>query len=160
MSASSSNVADAAPLELVVSRLIDAPRALVFKAWTQQEHAARWWGPQGFTIVSCRLDAAQGGTYRVAMRSPEGTARTKRGVYREIVEPERLVFTYTWEDADGNPGHEMRITVTFEAQGQQTLLTLRQTGFEDIPERDSHRSGWTGCLERFGDYMTTTAITQ
>jgi uncharacterized protein YndB with AHSA1/START domain len=150
------SVSGTAPIELVVARLIDAPPALVFKAWTQQEHAARWWGPQGFTIVSCRLDATPGGTYRVAMRAPDGTVRTKRGVYREVIAPERVVFTYAWENADGNPGHEMHITVTFEARGEQTLLTLRQTGFEDIPERDSHRSGWTSCFERFAEYMTAT----
>jgi len=159
MSVSHSSATAAVPLELVVSRLVDAPPALVFKAWTQQEHAARWWGPAGFTIESCRLEATLGGTYRVAMRSPEGTVRTKRGTYREIVPPERLVFTYAWEDADGNPGHEMRITVTFELQGHQTLLTLRQTGFEDAPERDSHRGGWTGCFERFAEYMLTPQAT-
>lgn len=157
MTASSSSTPDTAPLELVVSRLIDAPHALVFKAWTLQEHAARWWGPQGFTTVSCRLDASPGGTYRLAMRAPDGTVYTKRGSYREIVDPERLVFTYAWEDANGNLGHEMLVTVTFEAQGQQTLLTLHQTGFEDVPERDSHRGGWTSCLQRFAGYMTTTA---
>jgi uncharacterized protein YndB with AHSA1/START domain len=157
MTASSSSAGGTAPLELTVSRLIDAPRALVFKAWTQQEHAARWWGPRGFTTVSCQLDASLGGTFRIAMRGPDGTVRTKRGVYREITEPERLVFTYAWEDANGNPGHEMHITVTFEAQGQRTLLTLHQTGFEDVPERDSHHSGWTSCMERFAEYMVTTA---
>ena len=141
--------------ELVVSRLIDAPRALVFKAWTQQEHAARWWGPKGFTIESCRMDVTPGGTYRVAMRGTDGVLRTKRGVYREVVAPERLTFTYAWEDADGNPGHEMRITVTFDTKGHRTLLTLRQTGFEDIPERDSHQDGWTSCLERFAEYTQT-----
>jgi uncharacterized protein YndB with AHSA1/START domain len=156
MSASSAAAAGTAPLELVVSRLIDAPRALVFKTWTQPEHAARWWGPFGYTIESCRLDARPGGAYRVAMRSPEGIARTKRGVYREIVPPERLVFTYAWEEPDGTPGHEMHVIVTFEARGDQTLLTLRQTGFEDVPERDSHRSGWTGCFERFGEYVLAT----
>ena len=157
MAASSSSPSGAAPIELVVSRLIDAPRALVFKAWTQQEHAARWWGPQGFTTVSCRLDASLGGSYRHAMRGPDGAVYTRCGVYREVAEPERLVFTYAWEDASGNLGHEMLVTVTFEAQGERTLLTLRQTGFESVPARDSHRSGWTSCLERFAEYMTTTA---
>jgi uncharacterized protein YndB with AHSA1/START domain len=85
--------------------------------------------------------------------------RTKRGVYREVVAPERLVFTYAWEDADGNPGHAMRVTVSFAAQGPQTLLTLRQTGFENIPERDSHQGGWTGCLERFAGYIAAAATT-
>jgi uncharacterized protein YndB with AHSA1/START domain len=157
MTASSSSAGGTASPELTVSRLIDAPRALVFKAWTQQEHAARWWGPRGFTAVSCRLDASLGGAFRIAMRGPDGGVYTKRGVYREIAEPERLVFTYAWEDANGDAGHEMRVTVTFEAQGQQTLLTLHQTGFETIPARDSHQSGWTSCLERFAEYMVTTA---
>ncbi len=159
MSASSNSVADPASLELVVSRLVDAPRALVFQAWTQQEHAARWWGPQGFTTVSCRLDASRGGSFRVAMRAPGGTVHTKRGVYLEVIAPERLVFTYAWEDAAGNLGHAMRVTAMFEAQGEQTLITLRQSGFEDIPERDSHRGGWTSCLERFAGYVAATAIT-
>jgi uncharacterized protein YndB with AHSA1/START domain len=157
MTASSASTAGTAPLELVVSRLIDAPCTLVFKAWTQQEHAARWWGPKGFTVESCRMDAIPGGTYRVAMRGPDGILRTKRGVYREVVAPERLAFTYAWEDADGNPGHEMLVTLTLEPQGPHTLLTLRHTGFEDVPERDSHHSGWTSCIERFAEYMLTTA---
>jgi uncharacterized protein YndB with AHSA1/START domain len=157
MTASTASTAGTAPLELVVSRLIDAPPALVFRAWTQQEHAARWWGPKGFIVESCRMDAIPGGTYRVAMRGPDGILRTKRGVYREVVAPQRVVFTYAWEDADGNPGHEMLVIVTFEPQGPQTLLTLRHTGFEDVPERDSHHSGWTSCVERFAEYMLTTA---
>lgn len=142
--------------KLTVSRLIDAPPELVFKAWTSAEHAVHWWGPKGFTIESCRLDARPGGLYRVAMRSPEGTLRTKRGVYQEIVPPKRLVFTYAWEDAAGNPGHEMRITVTFEPRGEpsgtQTLLSLHQTGFENAAERDSHGTGWTSCFERFAEF--------
>lgn len=152
MDASSGAVA--AP-ELTVSRLIDAPPALVFKAWTTPEHAARWWGPRGFVITSCRLDACPGGTYRVAMRSPEGSMHTKRGIYREVLPPERLSFTYAWEDEHGQPGHEMFVTVTFRPQDGKTLLTLHQTGFESIAARDSHRGGWTSCLERFADFMTS-----
>ena len=131
MAASNRSAAAAAAPELTVSRLIDAPPELVFKAWTSQEHAARWWGPRGFTIVSCRLDARPGGAYRVAMRSPEGTMRTKRGVYHEVRAPEQLAFSYAWENADGQPGHEMHIKVTFQPQGDKTLLILHQTGFRD-----------------------------
>ena len=141
--------------ELTVSRLIDAPPALVFKMWTEQEHAARWWGPQGFTAVSCRLDGRSGGTFRIAMRAPDGTVYTKRGVYHEVVPPTLLVFAYAWEDANGNPGHDMHVTVRFTAQGQKTLLTLHQTGFESVAERDSHQDGWTSCLERFAGYTVS-----
>jgi uncharacterized protein YndB with AHSA1/START domain len=141
--------------ELTVSRLIDAPPALVFKMWTEQEHAARWWGPQGFTAVSCRLEGRAGGTFRIAMRAPDGTVYTKRGLFHEVVPPKILVFTYAWEDANGNPGHEMRVSLRFEAEGQKTLLTLHQTGFESVTERDSHQDGWTSCLERFAGYTVS-----
>ena len=154
MAASNRSAAAAAAPELAVSRLIDAPRALVFKAWTSQEHAARWWGPRGFTIVSCRLDARPGGAYRVAMRSPEGTCAPSAASIANFVAPERLAFTYAWEDADGQPGHEMHVKVTFEAAGRKTLLILHQTGFESVAECDSHRDGWTGCFERFAEFIT------
>jgi len=141
--------------ELVVSRLIDAPRALVFKAWTQPEHVARWWGPQGFTTIFCDMDIRVGGKYRCGMRSLQGTEYCKVGVYREIVEPERIVFTFAWEDAYGNPCHELLTTVTFEERGSKTLLTLRQGTFQTTGQRDSHVSGWASCLERFAGYTTT-----
>jgi uncharacterized protein YndB with AHSA1/START domain len=149
------NVAATLP-ELTVSRLIDAPPAFLFRLWTEQEHAARWWGPQGFTAVSCRLEGRPGGAFRIAMRAPDGTVHTKRGVFHEVVPPELLVFTYAWEDANGKLGHEMHVTVTFAAQGGKTLLTLRQTGFESMAELDSHRDGWTSCLGRFAEYKTIT----
>ncbi len=139
--------------ELVVSRLIDAPRALVFRAWTEPEHIARWWGPQGFTTIHCDMDISVGGKYRFGMRSPEGTEHWKVGVFREIVEPERVVFTFAWEAPDGTPGHELLTTVIFTEQDGQTLLTLRQAVFETTEGRDDHGRGWTSCLERFAEYM-------
>ena len=141
--------------ELMVTRVVDAPRQLVFKTWTQPEHIARWWGPQGFTTIHCEMDVRVGGAYRFGMRSPQGTERWKRGVYREIVEPERIVFTFAWEQPDGRLGHELLVTVTFEALGSKTRLTLHQGGFDTVAQRDSHTGGWTSCLERFGEYMTT-----
>lgn len=145
----------AAERELVVSRLIDAPRRLVFKTWTQPEHIARWWGPQGFTTIHCDMDVRVGGAYRFGIRSPQGSEHWKRGVYREIVEPERIVFTFAWEDADGNPGPELLTTVTFAEEGSKTRLTLRQGGFPTTAGRESHFAGWTSCLQRFVDYILT-----
>jgi uncharacterized protein YndB with AHSA1/START domain len=140
--------------DLTLSRMIDAPRPLVFGAWTDPEQIARWWGPKGFTTTRYEMDVRPGGTYRFVMRSPDGTDHRKRGVYREIVAPERIVFTFVWEEPDGRLGHELLVTVTFEAVGTKTRLTLHQTGFNSIEWRDSHVAGWTSCLERFGDYMT------
>jgi uncharacterized protein YndB with AHSA1/START domain len=139
--------------ELVVTRILNAPRPLVFKAWTDPEQVARWWGPQGFVTTLCEMNIQPGGAYRVGMRSPQGTHHVKRGVYREIVEPERIVFTYAWEDAEGRPGHETLVTVTFAELGTKTKLTLHQATFENISARDSHQVGWTSCLERFAEYL-------
>jgi uncharacterized protein YndB with AHSA1/START domain len=144
---------EATERELVVTRILDAPRALVFKAWTEPDRAARWWGPQGFVTLYCKMDARPGGTFRVCMRSPEGTEYWKRGVYREVVEPERLVFNFAWEDADGKPGHETVVTVTFAEHGAKTKLTLHQGVFETVAARDSHEGGWTSTLQRLADYV-------
>ena len=155
MAAGTDAVADTAARELVVERIIEAPRALVFKAWTEPEHVARWWGPQGFVTTYCKMDIRPGGAFRFCMRSPAGTEHWKRGVYREIVAPERIVFTFAWEDAAGNPGHELLTTVTFTEHGNGTLLTLHQALFQTAEACDSHRAGWTSCLERFAAYVTT-----
>lgn len=140
---------------LLITRLIDAPRPLVFKAWTQPEHVARWWGPQGFTTIHCDMDIREGGAYRFGMRSPQGTDHWKRGVYREIVDPERIVFTFAWENPDGTLSHELLTTVTFAEQGGKTLLTLRQAVFETSGQCDSHGQGWTSTFGRFADYLAT-----
>jgi uncharacterized protein YndB with AHSA1/START domain len=89
------------------------------------------------------------------MRAPEGTEHRKRGVYREMVEPERLVFTYASEDLDGNVGPETLVTVSFVEMGGKTRLTLRQAGFETAAECESHQGGWTSSLERFAEYMAS-----
>jgi uncharacterized protein YndB with AHSA1/START domain len=141
--------------ELIVSRVIDAPRPLVFQAWIEPKQMARWWGPKGFVTVDYDMDVRPGGAYRFRMRSPEGTDHRKRGVYREIVAPERIVFTFAWEQPGGTPGHETLITVTFEELGSRTRLTLRQGVFDTTTMCESHVQGWTSCLERFGEYMTT-----
>jgi uncharacterized protein YndB with AHSA1/START domain len=153
MAAGTSAAAATADRELIVSRLIDAPRKLVFMAWTNPEHVARWWGPQGFTTTYCKMDVRPGGAFRVCMRSPDGADLWKRGIYRDIVEPERIVFTFAWEDAAGNPGHELLTTVTFVEHGSGTKLTLHQAVFQTVEARESHRAGWTSCLERFAEYI-------
>src|ERR1700757_507685 len=103
--------------ELVITRVFDAPRSLVFRVWTDPEHLARWWGPKDFTTVSCHMDVRPGGTWFRKMRAPDGSEERRRGIYREILEPERLAFTYASEDAEGNPGHETLVTVTFADLG-------------------------------------------
>jgi uncharacterized protein YndB with AHSA1/START domain len=153
MDATTSATAETMQRELLITRTFDAPRALVFKAWTEPDRAARWWGPQGFVTVYCKMNVRPGGRFRVCMRSPEGTEHWKQGVYREVVEPERLVFSFAWEDADGKPGHETVVAVTFAEHGTKTKLTLHQGVFETVIARDAHQSGWTSTLGRLADHL-------
>ncbi|HKI99717.1 MAG TPA: SRPBCC domain-containing protein [bacterium] len=145
--------AKAADRELVIHREFDAPRELVFQAWTQAEHAAQWWGPQGFTVVLMEMDARPGGAWRKCMRAPDGHEYWRSGVVREVVPPERLVFTYFSDDRDTNPEHETLVTVTFSESGGKTLMTFRQTEFESAASRDAHRGGWQSTMERFAAYL-------
>ncbi|HVH78124.1 MAG TPA: SRPBCC domain-containing protein [Stellaceae bacterium] len=142
---------------LIIRRVLDAPREMVFAAWTDPKQAARWWGPKGFTTVSNQMDVRVGGEWRRVMRSPEGTEHSSRGVYREIAAPERLVFTYRWERG-GAAGHgpETIVTVTFADLGKgRTELTLRQEEFATIEGRDDHNIGWSGALDCLADYLQT-----
>jgi uncharacterized protein YndB with AHSA1/START domain len=144
--------------ELVIIRIFDAPRPLVFKLWTEPEHLMRWWGPRGFTPISGRMDVRQGGRWSRLMRSPDGSVIRKHGVYRELVAPERLVLTYITDDAAGNPGPETLVTVTFADLGGKTRLTLHQTAFQSVAEREDHRRGWTSALERFTEHLSANAV--
>jgi uncharacterized protein YndB with AHSA1/START domain len=137
--------------ELVITRIFDAPRRLVFKVWSQPEHLVRWWGPRGFTTPSLAVDVRPGGRFRTCIRSAEGRDSWMSGVYREVVEPERLVFTFAWEK-DGERGHETLVTVTFAEQGGKTELTFHQAVFETVEDRDSHEDGWSQCLDRLAAY--------
>ena len=147
-----------AELGLVITRIFDAPRRLVFKLWTEPEHLAVWWGPRGFTTISGRLDVRPGGAWLRSMQAPNGSIIRKHGIYREIVAPERLVLTYITDDAAGNPGPETLVTVTFADIGRRTRLTLHQAIFEYVAARDDHRRGWTGAIERFAAYLSANAV--
>jgi uncharacterized protein YndB with AHSA1/START domain len=141
---------------LIITRIFDAPRSLVFKAWTDPEHLVHWLGPQGFTGTIVKMDVRPGGAYRFHMRGPEGDDHWLQGVCREVVEPERLVMTANWADSQGNPTSlETLLTVTFEEHEGKTKLTLHQAVFESVTARDAHRGGWTSSLDRLAKYLAT-----
>jgi uncharacterized protein YndB with AHSA1/START domain len=140
--------------ELLITRFFDAPRELVFQAWTDPEHLKRWGNaPVGFTVTTEKSDIRPGGEYKVCMRSPEGVDHWLQGVYTEVVPPERLSFTHTWLRADGTPGVETRVTLTFVDRGNRTELTLHQTGFDTVASRDGHDHGWNSTFDRLADYL-------
>lgn len=142
---------------LVITRILDAPRELVFKVWTQPEHLVRWWGPPGYTLPSCKAEFRPGGAYRYLMRSPAGIDSRLVGVFREIAAPERLVFTFAWEDEGGKLGPETLVTLTLAEHGAKTKFTLHQAVFESLTARDSHHGGWSGALDRLADYVKQAA---
>src|SRR5258706_7231658 len=137
--------------EVVITRVFDAPRDLVFKAWTDPEHLARWWGPKEFTNPVCEADVRVGGAWRIVMRAPDGGEYPCGGVYREIVPPERLVFTNIAMDKDGNALLDGLTTVTFAEQREKTKLTLQTRAKGLVPYAPQMlaglEAGWSQSLE-------------
>ncbi len=146
---------DAAPARhaLEISRVFDAPPALVFRLWSDPTHLLRWWGPKDFTATSQLFEFRAGGAYRHTIHSPDGKSHGMSGVFREIIEPERIVFTFTWDEDGGTPDNETLVTVTIAAEGAGTRLTFRQEPFATAESRDSHAEGWGECLDRLGAYL-------
>jgi uncharacterized protein YndB with AHSA1/START domain len=133
MAASSQIAASAMEKEITITRVFDAPRDLVFRAWTEEKHMQNWFGPKYFTNPVCEMDVRVGGKWRIVMRGPDGTDYPCGGVYREIIEPERLVFTNIATDYQGNPLLDGLTTVTFEEQGRKTKLTLHARAIGLVP---------------------------
>ncbi len=138
--------------ELTLTRVFDAPRSLVFKMWTDPKHMAQWWGPKGFDNPVCEIDVRPGGKLRIHMRGPDGTVYPMTGIFREIKEPERLVFVAFAEDEAGTALLESVTTVTFEEQDGKTRLTVeaRAVGLAPIAPRmlAGMEAGWTQSLEK------------
>jgi uncharacterized protein YndB with AHSA1/START domain len=135
--------------ELVLTRVIDAPRERVFKAWSQPEQVTRWFAPLPYTLPKCEMDFRVGGRFSMTMRSPEGQEYPFTGVYREITPYSRLVWT---GEFPYGPAEQMRTEVAFEKDGTKTTLTVRQTFSVLTPETEPHtkgaKQGWTATLDQ------------
>ena len=157
MAAKNETAADPTEREVVFTRVFDAPRELVFKAWTDPRHVQVWWGPHGFTNPVCELDVRPGGAIRIDMRGPDGTVYPMTGVYREVVEPERIVFTSSALGPDGNPLFEVLNTITFTERGGKTTLTARarvlQATAAAAPHLRGMNEGWSQMLERLQAFL-------
>jgi len=136
--------------ELTIERVFNAPRELVFQAWSKPEHVAQWWGPRGFMLPTCEMEFRAGGRFRLVMRGPDGKDYAFQGAYLEIVEPQRIVFQGTIHD---EPGHQVWTTVTFAEEAGKTKLTVQQTySFESDATRGAPE-GWRQTLDRLGEYL-------
>ena len=126
-------VTGAAVRDLVINRIFEAPRELVFKAWTDPKHLIHWWGPKGFTNTIHEIDIRPGGVWRFIMHGPDGVDYHNRMVFTEIVRPERIAYDHG-RDEPGNPT-DFQMKVDFAEQAGKTKLTMRMT-FKSAAERD------------------------
>lgn len=162
--------------ELVITRTFDAPRDLVFKAFAQREALAQWWGPVGFSIEVSTFDFRPGGIFHYQMVHPDGHSMWGRFTYREIVEPERIVWVNSFADPDGNVARapfgdtiplEMLSVVTLAEQRGKTLLTLRSRAINATPDEratfeemfDSMNQGWGGTWDKLAAYLAKVQTT-
>jgi uncharacterized protein YndB with AHSA1/START domain len=139
--------------DLVITRVFDAPRELVWKVWTDPSRAIAWWGPREYPATSMKMDVRVGGKWRMCLTSLEnGRALWQHGEFREVEAPERLVFTFVWEE-EGERGVENLVTIEFEDRGGKTLMTFRHAPFLSADERDGHGYGWSSTFDRLADLL-------
>ena len=143
--------------QIVLTREIAAPRTLLFRLWTEPEHLMRWWGPQATTASSVSVDLREGGAWRHCILTAEGKEYWSHGRYREIVPPERLVFTFAWEGQDGKPGHQMQVTVELHELGEKTRLVFRKVELPDDTELKLQTGGWEQALDKYVAYAEATS---
>jgi uncharacterized protein YndB with AHSA1/START domain len=147
--------------ELTITHTFDAPRALVWKAWTDPVHLAAWWGPTGFTNPVCKIDVRPGGAILIVMRAPDGAEYPMRGVFQEIVEPERIVFSNFAIDDKDNPMMDGLTTVTFAESAGKTEMTLHTRVValvpEAVPRIGGMEDGWTQSIERLSVHLMHSA---
>ena len=153
----SSEAAASADRELIFTRIFDAPRELVFKAWTDPKQIVKWWGPKGFTTTTHEMDVRPGGVWRFIMHGPDGTDYKNKIVFLEVVKPQRLIYKHAG-DADTEPV-TFQVTVTFTEQGDKTKLIMRML-FDSAEERENVVAkygaveGANQTLDRLTEYLT------
>jgi glutathione S-transferase len=132
---------------LRVTRKINAAVERVFEAWTDQDRLLSWFCPKSMEVADASVDFRVGGRYRVSMRSPEGRTFTAVGEYREIEPPNRLCFTWDWEEEDYGVG-ETLVTVELVERSGSTEVVLTHGGFANQEAVESHTEGWNSCFDR------------
>lgn len=143
--------------DLEITRVFDAPRHLVFQAWIDPKQVAQWWGPNGFTNPVCELDVRPGGEIHIHMRAPNGVIYPMKGVFEEIVEPERIVFVSSALDENGNSMFDILNTITFAEQHRKTTLTLHAQVLHETTVAPQYlkgmEAGWMQSLERLANHL-------
>ena len=141
--------------EILMTRVFDAPRELVFEAHSTPEHMKEWWGPRGFTMPVCEMDFRPGGAYRFVQRGPDGEEYAFRGEFREIVRPEKIVWTFEFE---GMPGNVSVDTLTLEEEEDGRTTLIARSVFDTVEQRDGMlqsgmESGAAETYDRLEEYL-------
>lgn len=160
MSKKNDPTTDSSEREFVMERIFDAPRELVFKAFSECKHLTHWWGPKGWTLPVCQMDFRPGGIWFYCMRGPAGEDACGKATYREIVEPERIVYTDAFADTAGNVLEgmpEIVVTLIFAEHGGKTKLT-NQALFASVTDKETTLAmgmveGLTETLDRLETYL-------
>ncbi len=143
--------------DVTVTHVFNARREIVFKAWTNPEYVAMWWGPHGFSTPVCELDVRRGGKLRIHMQAPDGTVYPMTGTYQVVQPPERLVYTTTPLDQDDVVIFEVLNTVTFVDQGATTLVTIHAQVLRTTAVAEMYLSGMEEglkqTLESLGEFL-------
>jgi uncharacterized protein YndB with AHSA1/START domain len=150
--------ADSAAETVRITRIIDAPREEVFRAWTEPERIRQWWGPGEFTCPEAEVDLRPGGSYRLAMQPSAGEPFIVGGTYREVEPPEHLVYTWRWETGPAADGSESLVSVEFKARGDQTELVLTHSDFPSSHGPAPYQMGWEGGLDKFQALFTGSGV--
>ncbi len=142
------------PPPLVVTRTFAAPRERVFKAWTDPNQLSRWFGPSDEYTAKAQVDLRVGGAYRLEMHHSGGNVHTVVGIYREIIVPERISFTWQWE---GSTAPDTLVTIDFVSVGNSTEITMTHQKFADLETRNRHNEGWSGGFARLERLLASEA---
>jgi uncharacterized protein YndB with AHSA1/START domain len=138
---------------LQLRRTFQATRERVFRAWTEGEALKHWYAPGEATVALAEVDLRVGGQWRVHMRGPEGQRYHVSGMYREVVPPSRLVFTWQWETDP--PDHVMVVTVELLERGRATEVVLTHEGFRAEQERNGHQDGWGKLFDKLDKVLAS-----
>ena len=146
---------------VILTRIFDAPRALVWKAWTDPKMMAQWFGPRGFTSTVGELDVRVGGSLRIVMHGPDGNEYPMKGEFREVVPPERLVFTNIAIDQDGKHLLEGETTVVLSEDEGKTILTLQTHAIGLVPIAPQMlagmEAGWNQSIDKLTELFLRSA---
>jgi uncharacterized protein YndB with AHSA1/START domain len=157
MSPAKENKSATTDRELIISRLLNAPRELVWEVWTNPEHVKHWWGPDGFTNTISEMNVKKDGVWKLTMHGPDGRDYPNKIIFLEVLKPERIVYKHS--DEDGTEGVSFLTTITFEAHGNKTLLTMHGVfdtveEYQRVVKEYGADEGMKQTISRLVEYLT------